>query len=116
MAYELWRDVPPPWFVPHYSGIDVSHQQFCQDHNALAHEVIRLLGSHNELVGAHNAVRDLAVELGQQLVEQRQVRAEDVEDTLKVLEAAGQKVLLLEECLRSLEADTDKPVSERSIH
>lgn len=116
MVYELWRDTPPPWFAQRYDGVDQAYNRLCLDHNMLAHRVEELVAAFNELATAHNALRDLALELGRQLVEQRQFRAEDVQDTLLVLEAAGQKVLLLEERLRSLEADTYRPVSERSIH
>lgn len=62
------------------------HNIFAAAHNDLARHHEMLAERHRELVESHDRVMALAVELARQLVEQRQVRAADVEETVKVLQ------------------------------
>lgn len=86
-----------------------AHNDYADAHNDLARH-------HEQLVEAHGRVRDLAVEVSRQLVELRQFRDADAHDILKLMEAAGAKVLSLEERVRSVEAHSGAPVETRVVH
>lgn len=117
--FELWRDGQPPWFAEGvkeiFQGQDAFNAAVVAGHNAYAAAHDDLALRYGTLVESHNRVRDLSVELAKQLVEQRQVRAADVEDTLKALQAAGEKVVMLEERIRSVETQW-LPDLERQLH
>jgi len=97
-------------------GYDTFSASMVEGHNAYAAAHDDLAQRHEWLVKAYSSVRDLSVEVGQQLVELRQFRDADAHDILKLLQAAGERVVFLEERVRNVEAQEGLPVIDRKIH
>ncbi|UZW62371.1 hypothetical protein [Lysobacter enzymogenes] len=99
-----------------FQGQGTFDASLVEAHNAYAAAHNDLAQRHECLVEAHGRVRDLAVEVSRQLVELRQFRDADAHDILKLMEAAGAKVLSLEERVRSVEAQEGLPLPDRRVH